>query len=451
MKLFFASVFAILVVLSITAWQIQPNTEVKGKTSLLWVSDDNPARRDQITLFNKMYPEYNMTLDPSNTGMEKVIVQSLAGAGPDVFDCYNGFQLTAFVKSGIAWDVTDELTKRGVNIKKDVWPAIQPLIFLDGRAYGMGTNVSVDCMWLNKDIFAAAGVPLPRGPWTWDQFVPLAQKLTRRDANGRIIQYGALIDMSANWLQFVMQWGGNLYSEDGTRCVLNTPEAIQGLQYMHDLIYKYHVTPSPVEEQAATSGGWGSGTITFFSAGKGAMALGGRWWLCTLRQSTNKLSLGVCEAPHGTYRIFRGYGKSTLINKNSPNRQKALDFLLYETSQQYNELINHQADGLGPIIKDSYTDKFLHDKEFPEEDCNAVWRESMQYAVPEQVSPFVNGQAASRILTKQIDLIKNNQKSVPDALHTAQDQINEEITKTIARDPSLRARYEALMRKGGAR
>ena len=46
--------------------------------------------------------------------------------------------------------------------------------------------------------------------------------------------------------QFILQWGGRIYSEDGTRCVVDSPEAVAGVQYLHDLIYRHHVMPGPV-------------------------------------------------------------------------------------------------------------------------------------------------------------------------------------------------------------
>jgi ABC-type glycerol-3-phosphate transport system substrate-binding protein len=217
------------------------------------------------------------------------------------------------------------------------------------------------------------------------------------------------------------------------------------VQFLHDLIYVHKVMPSPVEEAAmATAGGWGSGTITQFGAGKAAMALGGRWWLCTLRGYAN-LSLGAVEAPHYRDRLFLGYGRATLINRNSPRRQEALQFLLYMARQEYNELINAQADGLSPVIRWCDTPRYQRNPDYPQEDYNAVWREIMDVAVPNEVSPFVNGQAAQRILNRQLDLVKNDQKPVAEALRTAAQEINAEIQRTIARDPSLRARYERLV------
>ena len=196
----------------------------------------------------------------------------------------------------------------------------------------------------------------------------------------------------------------------------------------------------------ATQGGWGSGTITLFGGAKAAMALGGRWWLNSLR-SYEGLRLGAAEGPHGPLRLFRTYGRGTLVNRKSPHREAAVEFLKYEASARYNELVNHQADALAPVMRYCYSPQFLQDPQYPNEDFNAVWRDIMGYAQPDPISPFINGQRAQRILNKQLDLVKADQKPVPEALRSAAREINREIAKTIAEDPALRRRYEALTRK----
>ena len=52
----FAIIFACLLVASAVAIAIRPKPAAKGITPLVWVSDDNPARREQIALFNKLNP-----------------------------------------------------------------------------------------------------------------------------------------------------------------------------------------------------------------------------------------------------------------------------------------------------------------------------------------------------------------------------------------------------------
>lgn len=431
-----------LALLTAIAWQISPKPIEDGKLQLTWATDDNPARREQTELFNKLNPEYNLSIDPSNNGMEKVIVQSLAGVGPDVFDSYNA-QINSYVKAGVAWDITDELTKMGVDVKKEIWPCVLQFMTYNGRVYGLATNAGTCAMWFNKSIFDEQGVPYPTGPWNWKEFLKLAKRMTVIGENGRVKTYG-LIGAWDNWQTFVLQYGGSMYNKTGTRCTLDSPQAIAAIQFMYDLVYKYKVCPTPVAENAmATQGGWGAGTISLFGGGKAAMALGGRWWLCTLRNYKG-LKLGAVECPYDSRHVFWGYGKATLLNKTSPHRREALKFVKYVLSREYNEMNNHQADALAPVIRYSYTDKFLHDPAYPNEDFNAVWRDAMKYAIPMRPSPFVEGGVEERIFYKQLDLVKSNQKSPADAMKTAARLINAEIQKNISEDPKMRAEYQKL-------
>jgi ABC-type glycerol-3-phosphate transport system substrate-binding protein len=431
MKWVFAGAIAVLALLSVVAYSGSHEPVAEGKTRLLWVSDDNPVRRGQIDLFNKLHPDIELKLDPTNAGMEKVIVQCLGGVGPDLFDCYDGFQLSAYVKSGIAKDVTRQMLSAGIDVPNIIWPCVAPNCILDNRVYGSPNNAALDCIWLNKDVFDQTGVPYPTGFTSWDELIALGQKLTKRDENGRAKQFGLLADWW-EWKDFVVMFGGRIYNDDGSRCTVDSPQAIAGVQLIRDLIYQYKIMPSPVEEAAAAQGGWGAGTITFFSGGKGAMALGGRWWLCTLRQ-TKGLKLGAVAPPFGPSGQFRGYGRATLMNAAGRHQKQALEFLKYLAGQPYNELLNDQADALAPVKQWSYSDRFLHNPEHPEEDYNATWRDVMAYGVADQISPYINGNVANRILDKQLDLVKSDLKDPAEALKTAAAQINEEIDRNRAK------------------
>ena len=448
MKTVFGILFALLVLFSIAVYRLQPNLDTGGRTALVYVSDSNPTRDAQVELFNKLNGDLQLRLDPANGGVEKITVQSIAGVGPDLLDAFDSNQLNAYVKSGVAWDVTDELKKRGIDVGSESYASCAAVTTFEGRVYGVPTNAAVNCIWFHKDLFDRAAVPYPKGPWTWAKFIDTAEKLTVRDSAGKVIQYGVLMDWWY-WRHIYLGFGARLFTPDGTRCVIDSPGGIAAAQLMHDLIYKYRVMPSPVDETSmATSGGFGSGSITWFGAKRAAMALGGRWWLGTLRDRNNykDLHLGVVESPYATVRAFSGYGRGTLINKNSPHRLQALRYLLYEASAPYCDLINSQADGIAAFKKFNELPSFLLNPEHPEEDYNDVWRGAQEHAVPDENSPFVNGHVVERIIDTQLDLVKSDSKPPADAVHDMAMQINEEIRKALDDDPDLRRNFDALTR-----
>jgi ABC-type glycerol-3-phosphate transport system substrate-binding protein len=448
MKWAFAAVFVGLVVLSIVAWRVQPLPAPPGLIPLVWVSDNNPLRTAQIALFNHTHPHVDLKLDPSNGDLEKVIVQSLGGVGPDVFDCGDGYQLTAYVRSGVALDVTETLRQRGINVARDTFPGIQPTGILDGRVYGVPTNIAVDGLWLHKDLFDQAGLPYPKGPLTWSQLIPIAEKLTLRNGSGQVTRYGILVAWW-NWRHFLYGFGARVFTPDGTKCIVDSPQAIAAVQLMVDLVYRYHVSPSPSDAAGmAGQGGFGADDIGLFAAHRTAMAMGGRWWLAQLRNIPG-LHLGVCESPYQTVRKFRAYGRVTLVNRQTKHLDEAIQFLTYLAGRPYNQLIASQADGVPAFMKYAYGSSFLHDPKHPEEDYNAVWRDITSRAIGDQVSPFVDGNLANRLFQKQFDLVQNNAKTARQAMTDAARDVNAEIQKTIEENPVLETRYRRLIPKDG--
>ncbi len=444
MKLFIVSTFVVLVLLSFAAWRTRPRPADPSKIQLVWSTDDNPFRREQLDPFNRLYPRYHLDIDPNNPEVEKVIVQSAAGVGPDVFDCWSGFALTAFVKADIAWDITDELKKMHIDVEKETWPAVQPTCVYDGRVYGFPENAAANGLWFHKDLLREAGVEIPRGPWTWEQAVPLLKKLVKKDATGRTIRYGLVLDWDNNYRQFILQWGGHMYTPDGTRCTLDSPQCIAAIEFMQSLVQEGIVPDMAAEKSLATSGGYGgTSVITLFADKRSATAIGGRWWLCSMRDPQFRdLQLGAAEAPYGVEHVFAGYGKSTLINKYSPHRYEALAFLAYLHGREYNELINHEADGVGPVMKYADEPAFLHDPDYPKEDYNQIWRSIQKAAVPEEVSPFMNGAVLQRLMVGQLDLIRGGDRTAAEGMREATRQVNRRIAENLRFDPKLREEYE---------
>ena len=445
MRTFLCICIATLLAASIVVWKLQPPASPDGRIVLTWVSDDNPTRKAQAALFEKLHPNIKVNIDPANSGVEKVIVQSLAGVGPDVFDVFNSFQFAAYVNSGVAMDITDELRQSGIDLKTQVFPAALDVTVMDGRAYGIPTNIAADGIWYHADLLREAGLEIPKDGWTWDQCIPIAQKLTQKGPDGRITRYGLLFEWW-NWRHFFSGYRAKVYNENGTRCVVDSPSGIAAVQMMYDLVYKYHVSPTPVEETSmVTTGGFGSGYISIFAAKRGAMAIGGRWWSSQLRE-TKGLELRVAEAPYGTVHVSHAYARSMLVNKHSKHLAEALELQRYLASEPYLELVNDQADGLAVFRQADETPRFLFNPKYPNERDNGMWLKIMKIGVGDDVSPFVDASTAGRLISDQLDLVRAGQKTAAEAMKSAAANVNQAIQKSINEDPTLAARYRSALR-----
>jgi len=101
-KLVFLACYAVLGALTAVALWIKPTVQ---SDELVWATDPNPARTEQMDIFRDEYPEYDIMIDPNAGGKQQTITQSLAGVGPDFFDSFP-LDIPDFVDAGIAMDLT---------------------------------------------------------------------------------------------------------------------------------------------------------------------------------------------------------------------------------------------------------------------------------------------------------------------------------------------------------
>lgn len=446
MKYVILCMFVLMAVLSAVAYVITPAPDQGGRLTVTWASDDNPRRREQIASFNRLHPDYELRLNPvDGKDIDKVVAQSLAGVGPDVFDAYRD-RLALLHEAGLLYDVTDQLAARGITLD-NFWPAARPMIAINGRIYGVPFNAGSEAIWYHRDLFRAEGVPPPpETGWTWDEFVAAARKLTKRDDRGRVVRYGV---MNIRFTDVLLTNGGRVLTSDGRRCVLDSPASVDACRKWADLVLKYHVMPSSADEAAlSTNGGWNSGVLTLFKEKRVAMAAGGRWWLCLYRdfrdeQGRFALDLGVAEKPVLKVRRFAASGRVTFVNALSPHRDRAVEFLAYLSGDEHADQINQAADALPGVTRAATRPSYYYDpSDGRDGGSSAVWKSAMAHAVPGELSPYVTNHEVTDTIIRQTDLVIAGLKAPEEAMRQAAADINAAIARAVAREPELRKQFE---------
>jgi len=138
----------------------------------------------------------------------------------------------------------------------------------------------------NKDLFDEAGIAYPPtswedNTWTFDRYLEIARKLTKKDARGKIVQFGIGVAADDRFPTYIFggDWFPKKAYETGkpTKCIANSPDSIKGLQFIADLANKYHVMPNPMEAEAIRTG-----LPDIFASGRIGMSLTYSWsfqWL----------------------------------------------------------------------------------------------------------------------------------------------------------------------------
>ncbi|MBI2424615.1 MAG: extracellular solute-binding protein [Candidatus Hydrogenedentes bacterium] len=452
MKFIFAVIGGLLAAASVLATLWKPSYPDE-RIELIWCTSDNPVCRRQIAVFNEMQDTYRVIVDPQPTTIAKTAVQCIAGVGPDLMDAWTPTQLYIFVRAGMALDLTDAFASRGISAES-FWPVSRTTIECDGRIYGHPANVHAPVMWINKKIFRENHIPLPADDWTWDECIAIAKRLTQYRPDGRIKHFGLVLDHQ-DWRDiFLPQFGARMYNDAGTRCMLDSPEAAEAMQFYQDFIHKHRVSPDRnAAMNLASQGGFGTEkSISMFASGMGAMAPGGRWWLCIMRDKAYKdLELTAVQLPKGRVPEVYGTARATLVNKAGRNIEGALQFIEFMHSETFNRLVNEEADALAPVVAYHYPpheEHFLHNPAFPAEDYHLEFREAMEHAVPNHVSPFVSGEREMQLLIVVEDLIFGNLKTGAEAMRDCATELNKSIMETLRESPEQLQRYRSLVDAG---
>jgi multiple sugar transport system substrate-binding protein len=111
-----------------------------------------------------------------------------------------------------------------------------------GKLYGLPRDNDTKVVFVNKRLFAEAGIQVPTASWTTDDFAAAAKKLTKKKSDGSK-QYGLMFD-PGNWFLWVFMAEGRMFDDDAKPSKVQFDAgALAGLQYAGDLIHKYKATP----------------------------------------------------------------------------------------------------------------------------------------------------------------------------------------------------------------
>ncbi len=193
---------------------------------------DNPDIKVEIT----GYP-------PNDEGFTKLTTALQSGQGIDLLRLPSD-RLPGFVSDGLIEPIDDYLTDAD---KADILPNVLDVTRgEDGKAYAWPLWVVPMGMYLNKDVFAEANVPLPPKDWTWEQFVDTAKKTTFKRANGeQVYGWSGFVDPGVvnTWALWMNQDPSVRPITSDGKYGFNSEAAYAGLQRLADLALKDKVTP----------------------------------------------------------------------------------------------------------------------------------------------------------------------------------------------------------------
>jgi multiple sugar transport system substrate-binding protein len=197
-----------------------------------------PLDEKYIAEFMEQNPNIVVEYEVIPTDFDAKLRTALAaGQGPDLFAQWNGDIGTFYAEGAIA-PFSPEAVGLGSQaelMEQYVAPenTLQGAIF-DGQLYGIPNEVSIYACYANKALFAEAGLDAETDfPATWEEMREVAEMLTKRDADGRLVQRGFDFDWGGSaWMY--LQWGAMVRQLGGSELQPDSDEAEKVMQYWVD-------------------------------------------------------------------------------------------------------------------------------------------------------------------------------------------------------------------------
>ena len=216
----------------------------------------------------------------------------------------------------------------------DFYPAFMLNSRQGGHVWSIPFQRSTPVMYYSKEAFKEAGLDPQKPPTTWDELVAAGQKLTKRDASGRVTRWGVMIPSAGGvdtWLfeALTIEAGGLLYDANNACCkiLLNSPPVESAMQFLRDLGQKHHVSPpGPID--------WGTAPNDFV-AGKIGIMYHSTGSLGFIRNNAKPgFEFGTAFLPKNKrFGVPTGGGNFYLFKATAPERRKAAwEFVKWMTS-----------------------------------------------------------------------------------------------------------------------
>jgi len=226
----------------------------------------NEENTDVVATLNQV-PDYDAALQAAIGG----------GTPPDVF-YVDSFKFPDLYAAGVLANGNDIITD-----PDDFYPSLRAAFTADEQFICPPKDFATLGLQINNDAFAEAGLEVPT---TWPELGAAAEALTTEDRVGL-----AVSNDLARWAAFLYAAGGTVTNEDFSAMTLDTPEALEAMEFYTGL-----AANGFAKTAADLEAGWPGEA---FGQGKAAMATEGNWIYPYLKDNFPDLNFSVVELPAG--------------------------------------------------------------------------------------------------------------------------------------------------------
>lgn len=365
--------------------------------------------------FNKAHPQYKIVPIYAGTYQEtivKALTAHKSGKAPATSVLLSTDMFTLIDEDAIV--PIDDFVKTDADKAwlKGFYPAFMANSQTGGKTWGIPFQRSTVVMYYNKEAFKEAGLDPNKAPQNWAELKEAAKKLTKKDANGNVTQYGIQIPSTgfAYWMlqTFTTPNDVLLANEAGTQVTFDHPKVIEALETWV-ILAKDGVHPKGVVE-------WGT-TPKDFMEKKAAIIVTTTGNLTNLKNNA-KFDFGVGQIAGNIRKGSPTGGGNFYIFKNAPKEQQEAAFKFAQWITQPERAAQWSMEtGYVAVSQAAYETETLkkYGQDFPQA---LVARDQLPVSVAEFSTH--DNQRVTKVLNDAVQAALNGTKTSAQAMKDAQ-------------------------------
>ena len=277
------------------------------------------AYADAISKFEADHPGWTVRWEKFQwPDMRTKLIADFAAKNPPDLSAEPGGWVQEFGQKGLLRPLNDFVEKDGkaIGFPEDWQAYAVDRNKLGDQYYGVQLHLTCATLVYNVDMLKAAGFDQP--PKTWEEFREVAKATSK---GGRFGFAPNPSSPGAYYWSWLLQNGVSFYDPKTNKVTLDSPEAIEAIQFLSDLIHKDKAATKPV------AGADYEGPQKLFTANRVAMIITGPWDVKPIRSGNPKLNWAVAPSlKHKVQATFTG-GVSLMIPKDAKHPNEAWDLM----------------------------------------------------------------------------------------------------------------------------
>ena len=318
------------------------NQAQKSTTVELWIMPNGPQpQEDMEAALEPFTAQTGIDVDVEVVGwdvqLDRIRNAAVSGEGPDVTQA-GTTQVPFFAALGGFQDLSDRVEEiGGAGAYADgVWQTTQ-VVGQDGT-WAVPWFTEARVIYYRKDVLEKAGVDPATAFADWDAFRATLEAIDEKVPG--IEPFGTpgkkAFDLVHHVMPFVWDAGGAELTDDNAKSAINSPEAVEGVTFMADLVRDGLYDASQLERD-------GTQVENQFKGGKLAVWMGGPWVLASVEREddTNwsdkaRANVGVAPMPAGpSGEAFTFVGGSNLMMfESSEHQNEAWELIKFLSQDQ---------------------------------------------------------------------------------------------------------------------